>query len=139
MDRVLGENWEFIHGLEDERKSLQEGGSPDDWSSIDTDELPSPVWLSAEFRYNPPHGWTAPPGLRLSGWNARINIYLNGLLVGRYHPEGPQERFYLPEDRLQETNRLVLFCNAFGKPVRTGSAEISTYYMVKEGTIEIRF
>ena len=102
-------------------------------------QIPGPAWLAAEFRYTPPDGWTAPPGLLLSGWNANINIYLNGFLMGRYHPEGPQERFYLPEDRLRETNRLVLFCNAFGSPVKVGSAEISPFYMVKEGTIEIRF
>jgi len=139
VDRVLGDNWEFIRGLGGERNGLPEGGSSGSWSALDADEIPVPVWLAAEFKYNPPTGWTAPAGLRLSGWNANINIFLNGFLIGRYHPEGPQERFYLPEDHLLETNRLVLFCNAFGSPVKVGAAEISPYYIVKEGTLEIRF
>ncbi len=138
-DRVLGDGWEFIRGLRGERAGLPEGGKKKSWSVLKEQEITGPAWLAAEFRHKPIPGWTAPLGLRLSGWNAKINIYLNGFLIGRYHPEGPQERFYLPEDHLSENNRIVLLCNAFGKAVKIGKAEIEPYYVVKDSTLEIRF
>ncbi len=101
--------------------------------------LPSRVWLGAEFDYDPPAGWTAPPGLVLSGWNAKVLVYLNGALIGRYHPEGPQEVFYLPEDLLRERNRIVLFANSHGEPLRPGRASVEPYYAVKNDTLEVRF
>ena len=139
VERVLSENWTFIKGNEGEHMGLPEWSDSENWLPLETQELPEQTWLAAAFTYEPPKGWTAPVGLYLSGWNANINIYLNGFLVGRYHPEGPQERFYLPEDRIGGNNRLVLFCHGFGKQVKIGSAEIFPYYMVKEGMLEIRF
>jgi hypothetical protein len=137
VDRVLAEGWEFIRGLPGQRESFpeSEGG---DWLPLERPDAPSRVWLAAEFDYGPEPGWTMPLGLRLSGWNAKMLLYLNGFLIGRYHPEGPQEVFYLPEDRLRERNRLVLFCNAHAASVQIGEAEIEPYCSVKESVLEVK-
>ena len=67
-----------------------------------------------------------------------MQVWCNGRLLGRYHLEGPQDRFYLPEDYLKPKNRLVLFSNAHEAPVIIGEAEISPYFTAKEGTVRIR-
>ncbi|MHB9029426.1 MAG: hypothetical protein ACYC9O_11720, partial [Candidatus Latescibacterota bacterium] len=137
VDRVLAEGWEFIRGLPGQREFFHESKSTE-WLPLEGPEAPSRVWLAAEFEHHPTPGWTEPLGLRLSGWNAKTLIYLNGFLAGRYHPEGPQEVFYLPGDRLRERNRLVLFCNAHDAPAQVGEAEVKPYCMVKESVLEVR-
>ncbi len=136
VDRILEQDWEFIRGLPGQRECLPESETSG-WLQIESSEAPSRVWLAAEFEHHPDPAWTMPLGLRLSGWNAKTLIYLNGFLAGRYHPEGPQEVFYLPEDHLRERNRIALFCNAHDKPVRIAEAEVMPYYMVKESELEI--
>lgn len=136
-DRVLADGWEFIRGLPGQRERWLEK-EMGNLSPLEGIAAPSRCWIAAEFDYLPTPGWTAPIGLRLTGWNAGILIYINGFLAGRYHPEGPQEMFYLPEDRLRDRNRLVLFCNAHNAPVRVGIAEIQPYYAVKEGVLEVK-
>lgn len=139
VDRVLGGAWEFIRGLPGQREGRPDA-DPSAWEPIpDGTELPSRVWLGAEFTYDPPAGWTAPPGLVLSGWNAKVLVYLNGALIGRYHPEGPQEAFYFPDDLLGAKNRIVLFANSHGEPLRIGTAAVKPYYAVKNDTLEVRF
>ncbi len=135
-DRVLDQGWEFQRGLCGQRERWAETGTVG-WTPLEETVAPPRSWLAAEFDFHPEPGWTAPLGLRLSGWNAGILVYLNGFLTGRYHPEGPQDVFYLPEDRLRERNRLVLFCNAHDAPVRVGTAIPAPYYTAREGTLEV--
>ncbi len=137
VDRVLAEGWEFIRGLPGQREHLP-GGDAAGWTVCDGGTASARTWLAAEFPYRPTPGWTMPLGLRLEGWNAKTLIYLNGFLVGRYHPEGPQEVFYLPEDRLRDRNSLVLFCNSHDAPLRTGVAEVRPYCVIRESVLEVR-
>lgn len=48
-----------------------------------------------------------PLRLKLQG-SGRVNIYLNGVLLGRFGELGPQSAFYLPTELLQEVNELCL-------------------------------
>ena len=139
VDNVLKNGWKFIRGSHGQLKGWQLATHTRGWKILDRNEAEKPVWLTAAFETADLKNWTAPLGLTLKDWNAKILIYLNGFLAGRYHPQGPQEVFYLPEDHLKKHNRITLFCNAHGDPVKIGSAEISPYYMVKEGILEVGF
>ena len=138
MDRMIWEGWEFIRGLPGQRKGFPEGDIQK-WPLLEGDIVSNPVWLGAEFTHEPSPGWTAPLYLELQDWEAKILIYLNGILVGRYHPDGPQERYYLPKDYLRRDNRITLFCNSHAISMKIGKAVIYPYYQVKEGMLEISF
>lgn len=71
-----------------------------------TDFVQSPlVRLQTRFTLPADNGTLAPWGLRLKGLNyARINVYLNGQLIGRYWQEcQAQDMFYLPPGILHQT------------------------------------
>ncbi|MFA6472557.1 MAG: hypothetical protein WCU00_10995, partial [Candidatus Latescibacterota bacterium] len=138
VEKIIAEGWEFIRGLHGQNKGFPEEDILK-WPLIKSESVQNLSWLGFDFTHEPEPGWTAPLCLELNNWDAKILVYLNGILVGRYHPDGPQEKFYLPNDYLEKNNRIVLFCNSHNKTIKIGKASIYPYYKVKEGMLEIRF
>ena len=74
-------------------------------ASESTPRKGTPAWFAAEFKYSP---YTEPLFLEIGG-PCKGQLYLNGQNLGRIWSIGPQERYYLPEQWLQENNELALF------------------------------
>jgi beta-galactosidase len=138
VEKVIRDGWEFIRGLRGQNKGYPEEDILE-WPLLEGDSIPNFSWLGFSFTHEPNPGWTEPLCLELNEWDAKILIYLNGILIGRSHPDGPQERFYLPGDYMKKENRIVLFCNSHAKTLKVGKTSIYPYYQAKEGMLEIRF
>jgi len=66
------------------------------------------IWLRRWFYYHKEKKWEAPVYIEIDKLNERCLIYVNGFLLGKYEDIGPQHRFYIPENLLQEKNLLTL-------------------------------
>ncbi|MCA1596299.1 MAG: beta galactosidase jelly roll domain-containing protein [Chloroflexi bacterium] len=81
--------------------------------------LPDPGgvnWFRSRFRLPDTRGWDVPWSLNIAA-SGNCQVWLNGHLVGRYFPEGPQNRFYLPSSWLSPggtDNSLVLVVRPTG-------------------------
>jgi len=64
-------------------------------------------------------------------------VYLNGHLVGRYHPAGPQTVFHLPAPWLRQHNQLALALDNGGCPCQVGSVAIVARFPVRRRRLEI--
>jgi hypothetical protein len=70
----------------------------------------------------------------------KINIYLNGTLIGRYWDVGPQSNFYLPEPLLKRNNFLTFFVNTDEKNLELDKKfKIGTFTILKKIGIKINF
>ena len=70
----------------------------------------------------------------------KINIYLNGTLIGRYWDVGPQSNFYLPEPLLKRNNVLTFFVNTDEKNLDLDNKfKIGTFKILKKIRIETNF
>jgi hypothetical protein len=76
-------------------------------------------------------------GLALDGLSCKALVYLNGHLVGRYHPAGPQTVFHLPAPWLRQHNQLALALDNEGRPCQVGSVAIVARFPVRRRRLEI--
>jgi hypothetical protein len=77
------------------------------------------TWSRAKFNLPDTKGWDVQWSLEMQA-TCSAQIWLNGILVGRFFPEGPQTQFYLPGCWLKngaEQNTLVLVM----RPSKDGS------------------
>lgn len=139
MDRVLTGGWQIMEGLPGSCDGHPVFGPDSQWIETKPVVAPGPVMFAASFNSENLSDWKAPIGLRFGGWNAKIQIWINDVLIGRYHPSGPQELFYIPDDVLKGKNQIVLVCNAFGDPVIPGSVNLEYIYAVRRSTLEVLF
>ncbi|MGC8614861.1 MAG: glycoside hydrolase family 35 protein [Thermoprotei archaeon] len=99
------------------------------------EELPTPISISDpkeisfSFSTRKLDNVNAPVYLELRG-DAFAFIYLNGKLVGKYFPMGPQERFYLPEPYLRQENEVSLLCVPTKQSSRV-EFKVGYYYKTK--------
>jgi len=91
-------------------------------------ELRRPSFIRVRFRVLKPGDTVAPLYLELEGrFNAQI--YLNGVMIGRFYGDGSQKRFYMPEPYLAEDNELLLLAVPLCGDARIEKLGIAPYYV----------
>jgi len=100
-------------GLLGEKFSFQIGKS-DEWKKLEGSPIISPnhqiIWYKTQFKWNIDEDLRIPLRIHLKGKH-NVNIFLNGLYIGRYWGEyGPQHDFYIMDKLLKEQNLLILAC-----------------------------
>ncbi|MFW9897984.1 MAG: beta-galactosidase [Candidatus Thorarchaeota archaeon] len=100
-------------GLPGEKFSFQVGET-DQWRKIKGAPTISPndqiIWYKTQFKWKAEENVIIPLRIHLEGKH-NVNIFLNGLYIGRYWGEyGPQHDFYIINKLLKEDNLLVLAC-----------------------------
>ena len=107
-------------GLNGQRQAWQNAAAADGgWPTLKIgDPAPDQAgvnWYRSTFRLPDTSGWQAPWGLDIQATGV-AQIWINGHLAGRYFPQGPQRRFYLPACWLNSgVNSLVLTLRPAGK------------------------
>jgi len=81
---------------------------PDNNQFISTPEVGSILWLRRNFTFNKIDNWEAPIFIELEEVTARCYLYVNGFFLARYENSGPQRKFYIPNELLQENNTIAL-------------------------------
>jgi hypothetical protein len=144
-DDLLREPWLLRERLEGQREGFPLPDYDDTaWSDI---SLPGPIvaqegaggvwWLRKKFEWAAPADWESPLGLALSGLDCKSLIYLNGHLVGRYNPAGPQTVFHLPAPWLKEENQLALALDTQGHPCQVSSVSTLVRFPVRRRQLKI--
>ena len=95
-------------------KYLYHLGKGDQWNEIDGQPSISPedqiIWYKTQFNWKIAGNKRIPLRIHLEG-NHNVNIFLNGIYIGRYWGSyGPQHNFYIMDKLLKEENNLVLAC-----------------------------
>jgi beta-galactosidase len=93
-------------------------------------------WLRKKFEWATLADWEIPVGLALDGLSCKALVYLNGHLVGRYSPAGPQTVFHLPAPWLRQHNQLALALDNGGRPCQMGSVAIVARFPVRRRRLE---
>jgi hypothetical protein len=118
-----------------------------EWSSRKVEEVSGPdeiTWCRAQFHLPDTKGWDVRWSLEMQA-ACNAQIWVNGVLVGRFFPEGPQTRFYLPSCWLkvgEEPNSLVIVMRPSKDgttPPSIASLKVSAYteYSPKVDRMEI--
>mgnify|MGYP001772759428 CR=1 FL=1 len=87
--------------------AILEPGSATEITQLQGIKLSEPRTYRIEFTVKKPTDVNSPIYLNIRG-DALTLIYLNGMLIGRYYPSGPQEKYYLPEPYLRDVNEVTL-------------------------------
>jgi hypothetical protein len=144
-DDLLASPWLIRSQLEGQRRGFPEPGHEDgDWTEV---ALPGSLvaeepaggvwWFRKGFVWDPPSDWELPLGLVLKGLDCKALIYLNGHLVGRYRPAGPQTTFHLPAPLLGRENLLALAVDTEGRPCRLEAVSLAPQFPVRRRRLEI--
>ena len=93
---------------------LFQKGEGNDWLEINDEPKISPKdqisWYKTQFKWKIDNSKRIPLKIHLEGQH-NVNVFLNGLYIGRYWGElGPQHDFYIMDGILKENNHLVLAC-----------------------------
>ncbi len=106
------------------------------------------IWLRRWFYYKKEKDWEAPVYLEINKLKERCLIYINGFLLGKYENIGPQHRFYIPRNLLQEKNLLTLVIEGPGfHPVKQfgflpplfEELKLGFYYKAKDIKVKLKF
>jgi len=144
-DDLLKEPWLIRDQLEGQREGTAQPDYDDaTWPEV---SLPGPIvaedaaegvwWLRKKFEWSTPADWEIPVGLALDDLSCKALVYLNGHLVGRYNPAGPQTVFHLPAPWLRQHNQLALALDTEGRPCQVGSVAIVARFPVRRRRLEI--
>lgn len=145
VDDLLAEPWLIRDQLEGQRQGVAEPDYDDTaWPEValpgaivEEDVAEGVWWLRKHFEWTPPSGWEIPLGLALEGLNCKALIYLNGQLVGRHSPAGPQTVFLLPAPWLRQHNQIALALDAEGQRCQVDSIGIVARFPVRRRRLEI--
>lgn len=143
---LLKDPWVIRDQLEGQREGMATFECDDNgWQEV---LLPGPMmheskegcgiwWLRKKFHWTIYEGWDVPIGLSLKELNCKALVYLNGHLVGRYHPLGPQTVFLLPAPWVKGDNQLALALDTECRPCRIGEVAVLSRFPVRRRHLEI--
>ena len=145
-ENLVDGEWSYTQGLIGEKSGIPEATDAlQGWEGTELNDGFAKtgdhdiVWLRRSFDLDLPQGWVVPLAVRISGFEKKVNMYLNGHFLGRYRSEGPQEKFYIPEPWLREKNNtLVLMVDGWKPGIRLGEIGLESYPPKKQVEIEIK-
>ncbi|RLF23883.1 MAG: hypothetical protein DRN15_04760 [Thermoprotei archaeon] len=96
------------------------------------------LWIRGKAHVKVKDKIRAPLGLRIEA-SSRCLIFFNGKLIGRYVPEGPQSKFYIPEPLIKEENDIVLMIQDIGRDPLLQSVDVEPYFIHRTCSMKIEF
>ncbi len=113
---------------------------------ISTPEIGSILWMRRNFKFNKVENWETPLFLEISEISDRCYLYVNGFFLARYENSGPQRKFYIPEELLEENNTIALMIEGPTlhkhvpfqfEPIRFNGPVLGFYYTAKNVKFEV--
>jgi hypothetical protein len=144
---LLQESWLIRDRLEGQRLGMGDAEHDDGtWEEVVLPGSIAPAdvagggtwWLRRRFSWSEPAGWEVPLGLVLEGMNCKAQVYLNGHLVGRHSPAGPQTVFHLPAPWLEAENQLALALDTEGRACHVGRIALAAQFPVRRRRLQIQ-
>jgi hypothetical protein len=144
-DIRLDKNWRIKEGLSGESTGYPSLAFDDSiWEEVEIPENKSNspgslIWYRKKINIDIPSEYIAPLRLTLKNTNVKALIYFNGILIGRYSENGPQEDFYIYEDFIKKENVIAILVDGRNKGARLGEISISPYYIAKRINVSFQW
>ena len=92
--------------------------------------------IKGKFKIEIPKALVAPLKLYINS-DSRGLIFINGKLIGRYVPEGPQNEFYIPEPLIRKENEFMIILFNLGDKITLHDLKIKPHYVHE--TVKMEF
>jgi len=144
-DILLDKNWKIKEGLLGESTGYPSLTFDDSsWEEVEIPESKSNspgslIWYRKKIDIDIPSEYIAPLRLTLKNTNAKALIFFNGVLIGRYSENGPQEDFYIYEDFIKKENVVAILVDGRNRGAKLGKVSISPYYIAKRVNVSFQW